>query len=45
VPSAANPPAGCNFSSRCPFATDLCYRVEPDFREVAAGHWVACHLV
>ena len=45
VPSAANPPAGCNFSSRCPFATDLCHSVEPDFREVAAGHWVACHLV
>jgi oligopeptide transport system ATP-binding protein len=45
VPSAANPPAGCNFSSRCPFATDLCHSVEPDFREVAGGHWVACHLV
>ena len=40
VPSAANPPAGCNFSSRCPFAYDLCHRVEPEFREVAAGHWV-----
>jgi oligopeptide transport system ATP-binding protein len=45
VPSAANPPAGCNFSSRCPFAYDLCHRVEPEFREVAGGHWVACHLV
>jgi oligopeptide/dipeptide ABC transporter ATP-binding protein len=45
VPSAANPPTGCNFSSRCPFAYDLCHRVEPEFREVATGHWVACHLV
>jgi oligopeptide transport system ATP-binding protein len=45
VPSAANPPAGCNFSSRCPFAQELCHRVEPEFREVAPGHWVACHLV
>jgi oligopeptide transport system ATP-binding protein len=45
VPSAANPPAGCNFSSRCPFAYELCHRVEPEFREVSSGHWVACHLV
>jgi len=45
VPSPAHPPPGCNFSSRCPFAYDLCHRVEPEFREVSAGHWVACHLV
>ena len=40
-----NPPAGCNFSSRCPLAIDVCRRVEPEFREVEPGHWVACHLV
>jgi len=45
VSSPANPPSGCNFSSRCPFAYDLCHSVEPKFREVAQGHWVACHLV
>jgi oligopeptide transport system ATP-binding protein len=45
VPSPANPPRGCNFSPRCPFATDLCREVEPAFREVGTGHWVACHLV
>jgi oligopeptide transport system ATP-binding protein len=44
VPSPANPPSGCNFSSRCPFAQDLCHRVEPEFRQVNSGHWVACHL-
>jgi oligopeptide transport system ATP-binding protein len=45
VPSPANPPPGCRFSTRCAHATDQCRRVEPQFEEVAAGHWVACHLV
>ena len=45
VPSPSNPPSGCNFSTRCPFAYDLCHRVEPEFRQVTPGHWVACHLV
>jgi oligopeptide transport system ATP-binding protein len=45
LPSPANPPTGCNFSTRCPLANDLCRRVEPEFRQVEAGHFVACHLV
>jgi oligopeptide transport system ATP-binding protein len=44
LPSPANPPKGCRFSTRCPMATDLCRAVEPEFREVATGHWAACHF-
>ncbi|WP_127755121.1 MULTISPECIES: oligopeptide/dipeptide ABC transporter ATP-binding protein [unclassified Devosia] len=43
LPSPANPPTGCQFSTRCPFATDHCRAVEPGFREAAPRHWVACH--
>jgi oligopeptide transport system ATP-binding protein len=45
LPSPADPPAGCRFSSRCPLAMDRCRTLEPQFREVATGHWAACHLV
>jgi len=45
TPSPANPPPGCNFSTRCPFAIDVCHSTEPEFREIRSGHWVACHLV
>jgi oligopeptide transport system ATP-binding protein len=44
VPSPANPPKGCNFSTRCPRVMPVCREVEPAFREVAPGRFVACHL-
>jgi dipeptide transport system ATP-binding protein len=42
LPSPLNPPAGCVFSSRCPFVTDRCRVERPPLRRVA-GHLVACH--
>jgi oligopeptide transport system ATP-binding protein len=45
VPSPANPPKGCRFHNRCPLAIDVCSQDEPEWREVAADHWVACHVV
>lgn len=44
VPSPANPPKGCAFHPRCPFATPECSAVRPVMKEVKPGHQVACHL-
>ena len=44
VPSPANPPKGCNFSTRCPRVFDLCRQVKPELQEVEPGRMVACHL-
>ena len=44
VPSAVNPPAGCRFNPRCPYAFDRCRTEPPKLQEVRPGHLVACHL-
>jgi len=44
VPSPANPPPGCAFHTRCPFAFDLCKEASPALNEVKENHFVACHL-
>ncbi|MFC4811715.1 ABC transporter ATP-binding protein [Paenibacillus sp. GCM10023250] len=45
LPNPANPPSGCKFHTRCPFAVPRCREEVPQFREVGSGHKVACHLV
>ena len=45
VPSPLNPPSGCRFHPRCPYAEELCEREEPPSIEVNSGHKVACHLI
>jgi len=44
IPSPLNPPAGCHFNPRCPYATQRCREEQPALREIAPGHMSACHL-
>jgi peptide/nickel transport system ATP-binding protein len=44
VPSPINPPKGCRFHTRCPYAFDRCRSDEPELKQVATGQFAACHL-
>jgi len=44
VPSPINPPSGCHFHTRCPYAVERCKSEDPALREVKPGQFVACHL-
>ena len=45
IPSPANPPKGCRFHTRCPYATEKCKHITPEYKEHAPGHFAACHLL
>jgi peptide/nickel transport system ATP-binding protein len=44
VPSPINPPTGCRFHTRCPFAVEKCKQEEPSLREISREHFVSCHF-
>ncbi len=44
IPSNIITPTGCKFHTRCPIAKDICKRVDPEFKEMEPGHFVACHF-
>ena len=45
IPSPANPPKGCRFHTRCPYAKEVCKHITPEYRAYGEGHFAACHLL
>ena len=45
IPSPANPPKGCRFHTRCPYATEVCKHVPPEYNHFGNEHYAACHLL
>ncbi len=45
IPSPANPPKGCRFHTRCPYATEICKNIPPQYKEYEEGHFAACHML
>lgn len=45
IPSPANPPKGCKFHTRCPYAMEVCKKDIPEYKNVGNEHFVACHLI
>jgi oligopeptide transport system ATP-binding protein len=45
IPSPINPPSGCKFHTRCPYATERCKHETPVFKDYGGGHFAACHLL
>ena len=45
IPSPANPPKGCRFHTRCPYAKEICKHVPPTYKEYEKGHFAACHIL
>lgn len=45
IPSPANPPKGCRFHTRCPYAKEICKHITPEYKEYEEGHFAACHLL
>ncbi len=45
IPSPMNPPTGCRFHTRCPYAKPICKEAIPEFKEYDKGHWAACHIL
>jgi len=44
IPNPLTPPKGCVFSTRCPYAKEICREQGPALKELSAGHYVACHF-
>ena len=45
IPSPINPPSGCRFHTRCPYAKDACRQSMPELKEYSPGHFAACHIL